>query len=98
MVLTDTKIQYHYGKMENFVSPNQIQIQIGLVLMVRPDTRDNTSQPCDSRKKIVHILIEGVPGYSNIISHLRTIQSYKRLLLLITIYVLLLKAFALLMR
>ena len=46
LVLTDTKIQYHYGKMANFVSPNQIQIQIGLVLLVRPDTRDDTSQPC----------------------------------------------------
>ena len=32
--------------MANFVSPNQIQIQIGLVLLVRPDTRDDTSQPC----------------------------------------------------
>ena len=45
MVLTDTKIRYHYEKMANFVSPNQIQIQIGLVLLVRPDTRDETSQP-----------------------------------------------------
>ena len=32
--------------MANFVSPNQIQIQTGLVLLVRPDTRDDTSQPC----------------------------------------------------
>ena len=31
--------------MANFVSPNQIQIQIGLVLLVRPDSRDDTSQP-----------------------------------------------------
>ena len=45
LFLTDTKIRYHYGKMVNFVSPNQIQIQIGLVLFVRPDTRDDTSQP-----------------------------------------------------
>ena len=35
LVLSDTKIRYHYGKMANFVSPNQIQIQIGLVLLVR---------------------------------------------------------------
>ena len=28
--------------MANFVSPNQIQIQIGLVLLVRPYTRDDT--------------------------------------------------------
>ena len=34
------------AKMANFVSPNQMQIQIGLVLLVRPDTRDDTSQPC----------------------------------------------------
>ena len=32
--------------MANFVSPNQIQIQIGLVLLVWPDTRDDMSQPC----------------------------------------------------
>ena len=32
--------------MANCVSPNQIQIQIGLVLLVRPDTCDDTSQPC----------------------------------------------------
>ena len=32
--------------MASFVSPNQIQIQIGLVLLVRPDTHDDTSQPC----------------------------------------------------
>ena len=31
--------------MANFVSPNQIQIQIGLVLLVWPDTRDDASQP-----------------------------------------------------
>ena len=31
--------------MANFVSPNQIQIQIGLVLLVRPDTCDDMSQP-----------------------------------------------------
>ena len=31
--------------MAHFVSLNQIQIQIGLVLLVRPDTRDDTSQP-----------------------------------------------------
>ena len=31
--------------MANFVSPNQIQKQIGLVLLVRHDTRDDTSQP-----------------------------------------------------
>ena len=31
--------------MANVVSPNQMQIQIGLVLLVRPDTRDDTSQP-----------------------------------------------------
>ena len=33
--------------MANFVSPNQIQIQIGLVLLVGPHTRDDTSQPCE---------------------------------------------------
>ena len=32
--------------MANFVSPNQIQIQIGLFFLVRPDTCDDTSQPC----------------------------------------------------
>ena len=32
--------------MANFVSPNHIQIQIGLVLLVRPNTPDDTSQPC----------------------------------------------------
>ena len=31
--------------MANFVSPIQIQIQIGLVLLVRPDTCEDTSQP-----------------------------------------------------
>ena len=31
--------------MANFVSPNQIQIQIGLVLLVRHDTHDEPSQP-----------------------------------------------------
>ena len=36
--------------MTNFVSPNQIQIQIGLVLLVRPDTCDNTSQPCHKER------------------------------------------------
>ena len=30
---------------KDFVSPNQIQNQIGLVLFVRPDTRDDMSQP-----------------------------------------------------
>ena len=45
LVLTVTKIRYHYGKMANCVSLNQIQIQIGLVLLVRPITRDDTSQP-----------------------------------------------------
>ena len=48
LVLTDTKIQYHYGKMANFVFPNQIQDQIGFVLLVRSDTRDNMSQTCRS--------------------------------------------------
>ena len=43
LVLTDTKIRYHYGKMANFVYPNQIQIQIGLVPLVQPDTLDDTS-------------------------------------------------------
>ena len=37
--------------MANFVTPNQIQIQIGLVLLVRPDTRDNMSQPCKQEKE-----------------------------------------------
>ena len=37
--------------MANFVSPNQIQIQIGLVLLVRHDTRDDTSQPCQRRSE-----------------------------------------------
>ena len=32
--------------MVNVVSPNQIQVQIGLVLFVWPDTHDDTSQPC----------------------------------------------------
>ena len=32
--------------MANCLSPNQIQIQIGLVLLVWPDTRDDTLQPC----------------------------------------------------
>ena len=32
--------------MAYFVSPNQIQIQIGLVLLVRHDTSYDTSQPC----------------------------------------------------
>ena len=54
LVLTDTKIQYHYGKMANFVSPNQMQIQIGFDLLVQPNTRDDTSQPwrrrCLSKK------------------------------------------------
>ena len=36
LVVIDTKIQYHYGKKANFVSQNQIQIQIGLVLFVGP--------------------------------------------------------------
>ena len=31
--------------MANFVSPNQVQLQIGLVILVRPDTCDDTSQP-----------------------------------------------------
>ena len=31
-----------------FGSPNQIQNQIGLVLLVWPDTCDDTSQPCES--------------------------------------------------
>ena len=44
-VLTDTNIQYHCGKMANFVSRNQIQIQIGLVLLVRHDASDDMSQP-----------------------------------------------------
>ena len=35
--------------MANFVSLNQIQIQIGLVLLVRPDALDHTSQPCHSQ-------------------------------------------------
>ena len=34
--------------MANFVSPNKIMIQIGLVLLVRPDTSDDTSQRCPS--------------------------------------------------
>ena len=34
--------------MANFVSSNQIQIQIGLVLFVRPDTCDDTSQPSET--------------------------------------------------
>ena len=46
--LTYTKIRSHYGKMANCVSPNQIQIQIGLVLIVWPDTCDDTAQPCAS--------------------------------------------------
>ena len=46
LLLTDSKIRYHFMKMANFVSPSQIQIQIGLVLLVRPDTCDDTSQPC----------------------------------------------------
>ena len=33
------KIRYHYGKMSNCVSLNQIQIQIGLVLLVLTDTK-----------------------------------------------------------
>ena len=32
--------------MANFVSPNQIQIPIRLVLLVRPDTCDDAPQPC----------------------------------------------------
>ena len=32
--------------MANYVSPNQIQIQIELDLLVRPDTCVDTSQPC----------------------------------------------------
>ena len=31
--------------MTNFVSPKQIQIQIGLVLLVWPDTHEDMSQP-----------------------------------------------------
>ena len=38
--------------MANLVSPNQIQIQIELVLLVRPDTRDDTSQPWISPCKL----------------------------------------------
>ena len=58
LVLTDTKIRYHYGKMANFVSPNQIQIQIGLVLLVRPDTCDDTSQPCiQTPFSVPHLLL-----------------------------------------
>ena len=45
LVLTDTKIPYHYGKMANFVFLNQIQNQIRLVLLVQPDTSDDMSQP-----------------------------------------------------
>ena len=56
LVLTDTKIQYHYGKMTNFVSPNQIQIQIGLVVLVWPDTCDDMSQPCPQSQSITLVL------------------------------------------
>ena len=52
LVLTDTNIRYHWGEMAKFVSPNQIQIQIGLVLLVRPNTPDDTSQPCMAVKDV----------------------------------------------
>ena len=35
-----------YEKIANFVSPHQIQIQSGLVLLVWTNTRDDPSQPC----------------------------------------------------
>ena len=37
--------------MANFVSPNQIQIQIGLFLFLRPDTCDDTLQPCRQERR-----------------------------------------------
>ena len=45
--------------MANFVSLNQIQIQIGFVLLVLPDTHDNTLQSCiypktSFKTKVIH--------------------------------------------
>ena len=40
--------------MANFVSPNQIQIQMGLDLLVRPDTRDDPSQPWEDQSDQNH--------------------------------------------
>ena len=58
--LTDTKIQCRYGKMANCVSANQIQIQIELVLLVRPNTRDDTSQPW---LYYYNVIIDGKDSY-----------------------------------
>ena len=39
---------------KEFVSPNQIQIQMGLDLLVRPDTRDDPSQPWEDQSDQNH--------------------------------------------